>query len=775
VSVGAAPPPPGPPEQEPDPQDPNEGEEPDEQVNTINILPVLLKRLPDWTDVQSKRMVRLVKEDEDSRKVFMDRRANQLRLIAGAIPNLGYPAEGAKAPHIAIMTKAILHLWARIFDQVIPAKGDIVHAAPMPGQDDSQIKVERHMNFQLRRKMPDWSSSHQVSIFSWLTSGSLFRHYRFDPVEQVHRVDYCPIDDIIISYTEHDDHPLMKTVERVTRVLRLERWRAEVYASEGMFSNLEAIYPPEDDEEDSASTASEQTVPRPDTDSEVQKAVIEIGGVDPPERGDKDGKREYLEIHTRLTFPKDIGIEGLAGLNKPVIFTIDRKSKKPVGLTIREEPDPVDQSRYDQAMTAFKIASENVAKQEAMGQPARPPTQPRPVRSRTMYHFIHYRLFPNTDGFYGLGVGYLLEGANELANSLAAEYMLSAKFANLQGGWMARGTKAKRGDVQIPMGKWIETELEPEVLAKALLPHQFSPPSEGLMHVVDKLESNSEIAANADVLSGEKGASNETAAGAKVRNSNAMALISVMTRLYLEPMKYEVQMIAHGNSVQMTGPETFPHSTPGVERDAVEQITVTPQDYANEMHFEFTADARMSSKPERIQDAMNALDRILNSPLKDNVMLVDFATRKVWRAMESPDYEAAMGPPPQPPPPPTPLSQDSENAGFFNEQDHPVLPDDNHMGHLHTIEQLKKSPLFEKMSSTGKQILDRHERAHTAHFYMQMQELQKHTGVDVHGSAGGAGGPAGMAGGPGNGPVPGGMGGGAPGGPPPGAPGGEGG
>lgn len=734
-----------------EPMGPEEGK----TLSQLNILPLLLKEAGDWVEKETKTAARLVKADIEARAEFMKRRASQLKLFVGAIDTLGFPAEGAKAPHIAIMCKALLHLWARIFDQVIPAKGDICHAATFgPGQEDIDRaqRVEQHLNWQLRYRMPDWSSGHQVSILAWNLSGSTFRHYRWDPHDKVHRFDSCPITDIIIPYTEQDIHPLMPKVPRITRVLRLTRWEAEAYVEQGMWTNLDKVFPEEDDVGSSSDTDQLPPPPSQEEENEVEKAVIEIEGVDKPEKVDRSTKQEYYEQQTWLKFPKNLSapaLKPLAGKTKPVIFTFHKRTKQPLAISIREEPDPIDQARFDQETQAFTIASQNAAMAGTSVPPGVKP--PRPVRMKTMHNIIHYRLFPNPEGFYGLGVGYLLEGSNELANALAAEYLLGAKFENIKGGWMAKGTRAKRGDVQIEYGKWIETELEPEQLRNALQPHQFGPPSEGLMKVVEKLEANSEIVANADILSGEKGASNETAKGMMVRNSNAMALISVMTRLYLEPLKYEIKMLAHGNAIQMDGPETFPvASLAGPDQQQVKQVTVRPEDYVEDIHVEFTADARMSSKPERISDAQSFIQLILNSPLAQNQMLVDFSFRKLFRAAESPEYEAAMGPPPTPPPPPQPQSQDTENAGFFNEQDHPVLEDDNHMEHLHKINELKQSPLIQHMSSTGKQMMDRHERGHISKLYLQLQELQKVTGLNVHGmaSAGGA------AGGPGPGALP---------------------
>jgi hypothetical protein len=720
-------------------------------IEAINILPVLKKNVPTWIEKEAKLAVQRAIEDNDSRADYMKSYANQLKLYAGVVQNLGYPAQGAKAPHIAIMTKALLHLWARIFDQVVPAKGDIVKCKPLGPKDEPRaLRVERHMNWQLRYRMPDWGTSQQVSIMAWLIAGSTFRHYRWDPIAHTHAIDHVPVDDIIVAYTETDLHPQMKTVDRVTRVLRMARWEMERYAEEGYYSNLDAIFP-KDGEED-GSTTDGDTLPAFSTEdpSPVREAADKIQGIEPPTKKDKNSKREIYAQNTHLKFPESLskveGLEALAGVTKPVTITVDKQTRKPVSLTIREEPDSVDLARYQQEMQAFEAATANVP----MGAPVSVPKEPRPPRMNPVYTIIHYRCYPNPSGFYGLGVGSLLEHSNELANALAADYMLSGKFHNMFAGFLARGTKEKRGDLQLAHGKFIETDLEPEQLDKGIKVMDARPPSDSLMRVVEKLEQNSEIAASADILSGEKGASNETAKGMMVRNSNAMALISVMTRIYLDPLKYELKLVAHANSIYLDEFEYFPFTEDVQGKPGQQQVTqqkVGRLDYVEDVHLEFTADARMISKPERIADAKDFVQMILASPLVQNQMLVDFSFRKLFTVAEAPEYVAAMGPPPAPPPPPQPESQDVENAGFFNEKDHPALPDDNHVLHLHKIEELKKSPLFEKMSSTGKQMLDRHERAHVAAFYLQMQALQEESGVNVHGMAAG-GGAGGMGPGP---------------------------
>jgi hypothetical protein len=723
--------------------------EDDRPLDALNLLPMLMERAPeDFVKKMAAGVVTSAKDDDDSRSDYMERYAKQLKLYAGIVKPLGYPAQGAKAPHIAIATKAGLHIWSRIYDQVVPAKGDILKTHPLGPQDRPRtMRVERHMNWQLRHQMPDWGTGHMFSIMRWLF-GSTFRYYRWDPIAHTHVIEGLPIDDVIISYTENDVSPQMRNVERITVVRRLARWELEKYQDEKYYSNVDAIFPKSG--EDDGSTTDGDVLPATNSDtSSVRVAADDIQGVTAPTKKGPLSKREIYEQHTWLKFPNKLGDGepiGIEGQTLPVVITVDKQTKKPIGVTLRQEPDPVDQSRYNEEKKAYDIAMKSAGQPQIPGAPPpKPPVLPRPVRMQTVYRVIHFGLFPNPDGFYRLGPMSLLAASNELANTLAAEYMLSAKFHNMNTGWMAEGTREKRGDVQIGHGKIIETRLSPEELDKGIKMLDTKPPADGLMRVVEKLEQNSEIVANADILSGEKGASNETAKGMMIRNSNAQALISVMTRVYLDALSYELKLVAHGNAIYLDETEYFPF-TQDIEGQPGQQEVIRQEigraDYVEDVHIEFTADSRMISKPERVADAKDYLQMILNSPLSQNMLLIDFAFREMFTVAEAPQYIAAMGKPPEPEKPPEPMSQEDENAGFFNEQLHPVLPDDDHGEHLDKIQALKESPLFEKLSSTGKQMLDKHERAHFGHYYLGLQKLSAQTGLNLHAlvQPGGAGG-----------------------------------
>lgn len=723
---------------------------------------------PDWLIEAGRKLVKQVREDDASREDWLKNREQEIKLYAG--PNEWNAALGGNAPRDPVSTRTLLQLWSRGWDQICPAKGTLVQVHPNgPSDQDAASQREKHMNWQLRHKVSNWVMGHAQSYLRFIQSGSEFREASYNPETRCSEFTPCGADDVIVSYSRPDVDPLMVRVPRVTRRLRLFRWEVDEKVDGGMFDadQIRAVY-----DKDAPTVAGEEEP------SVVTEAGIKIDGVEPPSTtlsrdDDKDLRpREFFRAQTWLKLPDGDRL-------RPVMFTVDRKTGIPVSLTIREDIDPFDQLRYENEMKKWELEAQNATAQYQMAlqqwqalrlkgvpaaQPAQPKLgpQPRPPRTRVIHNFIHYRLFHNPAGFYGIGVGYLLKNANLLINKLEAEYLQAARLANTKGGLLPVGALPNNqgGSIEWEPGRFKQTGLEPEQMA-GIREFSFSAPSDGLWKFIMKLRDDcSTLVADVDTMSGEAGPTNETKAAAEQRMFNATALISIIVRLYLEPLKEEVKILAHHNRLFMDETEMFlvtEQTADGAQGAGFEQINRNA--YKDEFDFTFTADQRLQTQPERIQTIANLITQLLQVPFAAQdpqraPALFYVALVKLFRALDMPEFEKALGPappPPQPPQPPAPMSQVDENALFFQEQDHPVLPDDRHAEHLQDIAILRASSYFGGMSATGKQLLDRHERAHLAAMYQAEAQM----GGPFVGAQGMEPGP-GMGGGRGNGaPAPG--------------------
>lgn len=724
----------------PEPPVPQEEQPPE----AVNLVPGLMADpvTAEWLLDAAKKLCRQVRADDESRADWLQARADELKLFAG---DMEQGRSGGLEPHNRISTRILLQLWSRGWDGICPAKGTLMQCHPNGPSDEMPAqRREKYMNWQLRHRVPNWIMGHGQSYLGFLQSGSRFREKSWNPYLRTTEFDDLGADDVIVAYSEQDTSPLMTKVARVTRVLRLYRWDMENLADAGMFDEeaVEKIF-----HKDTGSIESEPEV------SVVRETGMKIDGVEPPSatmsKGeDKDlAQRALYRSQTWLKFPgekKAFGNKRRGKKMRPVMFTCDRKTGIPVALTIREDQDPFDVARFERDQKAWDIAAQNVANQyqQAVQQAQvfaqqglqappppkpNPPPAPRPVRMRVLHSFVHYRLFPNPAGFYGIGVGYLLKNANLLINKLEAEYLQSARLSNTKGGWLPANTLAKRGVVEAEMGKYTETLLEADQMA-GIRDFNFSPPADGLWKFIQKVVQDcGTLIADVDTMSGEAGPTNETKAAAEQRQFNANTLTSVIQRLYLEPLKEEIKLLAHDNRTFMDDTEEFYITEQTAEGERGKKETVERSDFKDEFDFTFTADQRLQSQPERIQTLSNVITQLLQIPLAQDPargpQLFYVAMQKLFRALDMPEFEQALGsppPPPQPPQAPTPMSQADENKGFFSDQDHPVLPDDDDQNHLYEIAVLRGSPYFAMMPPTGKQMLDRHEAAHAGQLYAKM-------------------------------------------------------
>lgn len=752
-----------------------------------NLVPALMDggAGEKWLKKRAVTTVRLVQSDIESKKDWMDMREQQTKLFAGIVGLMRYPAQGGRAPHDPIIARTILQMWTRGREQLIPAKGNITQATPV-GSEDEQMAQDReqHMNWQWRHQVPNYTVGVGESYLQYLMSGSAFREHYYNPVLKATCFDSLTADDITVSYALKEIDPLMRRVPRVTRHLRLYKWEIEEKEANGEFpiGTVAKLY------SKNGSGGSTTKI----EESNLEKQAQKIDGITPAstsvsvnDDGDDSSLRLLHRVHMWMK------LKG-ATKTQAVTFVVDDATNTPISLKVREEADPIDQARFDADKKVHDLAVQNTKDQfhaaltgwsapspvngvspQMMGapQPTAPvmPEPPKPVLMVPRFDVIHYRLFPNPNGFYGIGVAYLLTNANELVNQLEAEYLLAARFANLKTGLLPVNSVAKGGEIRVEMGKFVQTNLEAQEMA-GIREFQFSGPSEGLRKVIDGFKDDAySLVADIDTLTGQAGPTNETKAAAQQRMSNATALMTAVASLWLETFALEPKMLAKDNGKYMgdnevywiTAPDKTQPVAPGVDPKMVrQQKTASREMYANEFDVTFTADQRMATQPERVQTATNLIQSLMASPYAQDPNLGPplfyAAFLKLFRALDLPDMEKALGAPPPPPqpkmpaPPPSPMSQVQENQMFMNEQDHPVLPDDQDEEHLLVMDDFEQSPFYPEMSSTAKQIYDRHKRAHQAQLYAKTATQGDQNGQQQSMAGGPPGGAPGMEGGPGD-------------------------
>ena len=159
--------------------------------------------------------------------------------------------------------------------------------------------------------------------------------------------------------------------------------------------------------------------------------------------GDNDPQYVLLEQHCYLELPEDTMHKGKTAC--PYIVTIEQSSG--AVLSIRRNWKEGDE-RYEKKM-----------------------------------HFTHYRYVPGF-GFYGLGLIHFLGNLTMSATAAMRSLLDAGQFANLPGGFKAKGVRIVGDNDPIAPGEFKEVEATGVDLSKAIVPLPFKEPSGTLFNML---------------------------------------------------------------------------------------------------------------------------------------------------------------------------------------------------------------------------------------------------------------------------------------------------
>lgn len=370
-----------------------------------------------------------------------------------------------------------------------------------------------------------------------------------------------------------------------------------------------------------------------------------------------------------------------------------------------------------------------------MAPPPMPPPQPEEPEAPRMIpinFFTHFVCDPNPESTFGFGIGYMLEGMNMVADTIASQIVDAGTLANTKTFFYSRQAKMKRGDLRIKPGEGVEVDLSPADMKGGIMPLEFGPPDAQLAKFIEwQKDWSDELSGANEILSGEVGGSNETATTTQIRISQALAQISIINKRYTRARTFEGKALARLNSVHLEDKEYFsvvdPFKTmppsvqpgppmgpplggmpgpqgpmggappaaaapagpmqmppgapppggagdlgpggpgpsagpagpgpvqppmgppppqmppPGPPQPLIQEFFVGRIDYLEDVDITVTADPRMASQSQRIQEAQACMAAINSSPVTANMIPLQVAgLRKLFTSMDAPDMVAAL-------------------------------------------------------------------------------------------------------------------------------------
>jgi hypothetical protein len=648
----------------------------------------------------ASEVVKGFERDWDSAEDFRERRDSIIRLYLGIMPALE-DGEFRTQIHYAIIATAVQRMQARVYDQQFPSNGEYFGVKPTDANDlERSIRVAKHLNWQVQHQIPEYVPNHDILIQQWLLYGSAFSYVYWDPSKNRPCHEACRTEDIVISYTERSNDPSLGDVARITRILRKYKHELERMEDEGYYSNIDKVFKVKGDDDSNTLQS----------DTPIQETMDRESGMEKPDH-DPDAPRKLLEQHRWYKLPGE-------KRQRPVVATVDMLSRQLVCLKLREDEDPEDRARFNREKAANKAAYDMAMEEYAMNlqayqanltqlpmagpetmtapplpgeqtmtappmmgettasmpmepppAPPLPPEEPAPPKMVPINFFTHYICIPNPEGFYGFGIGSMLEGNNIVADTIASQVVDAGTLANTSTFIYSRQAKLGKGQLKIRPGEGVETDLSPSEIKDGFRFLEFRPPDAALASFIkDQKEEAAELSGANDILSGEVGGSNETATTTQIRISQALAAIAIINKRYTRSRTIEGQKFARMNSVHLGdveyfsvvdpfksqpmqpgpgGPMDVPPSVPpptlGPAAPYVEKLQVGRMDYLEDVDITITADPRMASQPQRFQEAMKAFELINASPfLSQMAPLQIAAAREVFIAMDKPSLVAGL-------------------------------------------------------------------------------------------------------------------------------------
>lgn len=690
-------------------------------------------------DELSKMSARCIDDFDDaveSRAEHMKQLRRWYELYASVKRVKNWPFQNCANVNEPLLTYAVLQVHGRLFDMLIPAKGNIYNSLPTRIDDDAEVdraeRTEVYTNWYLRERIPDYRMSYDDTLWQTVIFGSTFRHSYWDETEGRICSEWIGIEDFVVPYSCKVTDPTMRGVPHYTWVRHMSAPDIEDRIDSGEYS-----------EKARARITPTTTTTKYGKDSEFKEVVDQVDGTSPrSSRFLEDEDRRVLYHYRKIRLPKaPERHEAFDGKYHPVLIVIDEESKAILRVILREEDDPKDKKR---------LAS----------MPVLPGQDPPKPRKREVFFFTHYKCFPS-EGFYGLGFGTFIGPMNEAVNTLINQQIDRATVNNSGGGLISRQIRFQRGPINRQPGEFTEVDAPPSALKDGLIQWpQSNPDPEGRWFVEHIEQLANRTSGAGDTLSGEPVGSNETARAAMARYEQAQKQISILAARIIGYMTADVRIIWRLLSVYLD---------PAEYEDVVDaqgkprQIKIGPDDFVPDARVQPTADARLTSHAQRLAEAMDFFNFVCNPQgppeLSQNPAIRRAAIERVFIAMDAHDMVELLGPPPGPPQPPPPQPQYEENAGFLKEQDAQVKPEDDDDQHLLELHHFKNDPLGgHQLSPAGKKMAENHERAHFAQKMIkerQADEQRKQAAAALLGSNGG--GPGGMApvpSGPALGPLP---------------------
>lgn len=119
-------------------------------------------------------------------------------------------------------------------------------------------------------------------------------------------------------------------------------------------------------------------------------------------------------------------------------------------------------------------------------------------------HYVHHKMIPSGEGFYGYGFIHLLGGSARASTMMLRQNIDAGTLANFPGGVRVKGVRTENSEIMVGPGTFAELETGGMKIQDAIMPMPYKGPSEITMLLRDKMrEEAKQLAANTEIAVGD--------------------------------------------------------------------------------------------------------------------------------------------------------------------------------------------------------------------------------------------------------------------------------
>ena len=254
-------------------------------------------------------------------------------------------------------------------------------------------------------------------------------------------------------------------------------------------------------------------------------------------------------------------------------------------------------------------------------------------------HFVHYRFVPGF-GFYGLGLIHFLGNLTMSATAAMRSLIDAGQFANLPGGFKAKGLRMVGDNEPISPGEFKEVEATGVDLSKAIIPLPYKEPSSTLFQMLQFVASAGQrFADSTEQIVSDAASYGPVGTTMALLEASSKFFSAIHKRLH-KSQKDEFRILAKIDYDYL--PDEYPYDVPYEDR------SIFKKDFDGRVDIVPVSDPNIPSNAHRMMMANMALQMAQQSP--PGMFNMEALNRTILNAANMPNLEEILPPKIEPKP-----------------------------------------------------------------------------------------------------------------------------